>query len=291
MGKCYAQFIDHYATSMQEPDRAQDFYCRVLGGTVLRKHLPQLTVTLGASAIALFGDEHRGLPYRPTPRGIPRFAFEVATEDFPKLMDRLRAAGRDVEGPNGGDGDDASHIWLHDTEGNYLEFVDRGHPKQHPDEEIELVRIDHVEYEDIDLKRTTEFYTAAMGFEVAGRGLSPEGNPYLDLRLPTSGQVIRFHRVAEPSVVFTEEFHGHHLAFNAMADEYDEAVRHLIEYGVVLEHRPVPADQGGLTSYFVDPNGHRLSLGPERSRRASEVVRRAQHGASTGSARAQGAAA
>ena len=191
MAKCHAQFIDHYATSMQDPARAQSFYCDVLGGTVLRRRLPQLTVTLGASAIALFGDEHRGLPYRPRNRGIPRFAFEVATEDFAGLMERLRAAGRAFDGPDGSKEGDAAHIWLYDTEGNYLEFVDRGRPKQYPEEEIELVRIDHVEYEDTDLDRTAEFYTNAMGFEVCRRGLSPEGHPYLDLRLPTSGQIIR----------------------------------------------------------------------------------------------------
>lgn len=269
--KCYAQFIDHYATTMQEPDRAEDFYCRVLGGTVLRKHMPQLTVTLGASAIALFGDEERGLPYRPRNRGIPRFAFEVATEDFPKLLDRLRANARSLDGPDSSDGDDAAHIWLHDTEGNYLEFVDRGRPKEHPNEEIELVRIDHVEYEATDLNGTAEFYTNAMGFEVAGRGMSPEGQPYLDLRLPTSGQVIRFHRVEHPSILFTEPFHGHHLALNANAEEFEEACRTLTEYGVSFSRRPVPEDQGGLTVYFQDSNGHRLSLGPERSVRAGDT--------------------
>lgn len=278
MGECYAQFIDHYATTMQDPDRAQDFYCNVLGGVVLRRRLPQLTVTLGASAIALFGDEQRGLPYRPNNRGLPRFAFEVVSEDFPRLLDRLRVAGRDFDGPDGSDGDDASHVWLHDTEGNYLEFVDRGAPKEHPNEEIELVRIDHVEYEDSDLNRTIEFYTEAMGFEVARRSLSPEGHPYADIRMPTSGQVIRFQRVSEPSMVFTEEFHGHHLAMNSRPEDYEAACQQLIEYGVVLTHRPVPEDQGGLTSYFHDPNGHRLSLGPERSLRAGQTRERTGSG-------------
>lgn len=275
MAKCYAQFIDHYATTMQEPDRAQSFYCDVLGGTVLRRRMPQLTVTLGASAIALFGDEHRGLPYRPNNRGIPRFAFEVATGDFPKMIERLRQVGRAFDGPDGSEADDAAHIWLHDTEGNYLEFVDRGRPKQFPEEEIELVRIDHVEYEDSDLGRSADFYTNAMGFVVDRQGTSPEGFPYLDLRLPTSGQAIRFHQVEHASIVFTEEFHGHHLALNSLPEEYDEACRHLAEYGVEVAHRPVPEDQGGKTSYFGDPNGHRLSLGPERSLRAGQTRRQA----------------
>ncbi|MBM2811209.1 MAG: Glyoxalase/Bleomycin resistance protein/Dioxygenase superfamily [Chloroflexi bacterium] len=259
---------------MQEPERVREFYCNVLGGTVLRQHLPQLTVTLGASAIALFGDEDRGLPYRPNNRGIPRFAFEVASEDFPKLIRRLQEAGRVFDGPDGSDGDDAAHVWLHDPEGNYLEFVDRGRPKEHADEEIELVRIDHVEYEDTDLNETAEWYQAAMGFDVAGRGLSPEGHPYLDLKMPTSGQMIRFHRVKDPSVVFTEAFHGHHLAFNSHAEEYEEACEALVRYGVPLVHRPVPDDQGGRTSYFQDPHGHRISLGPERSLRAGELASR-----------------
>lgn len=267
MAICHAQFIDHWGTTLQELDRTEDFYCNVLGGTVLRKRGLQITINLGPCPIAFFGDERRGLPYRPQDRGLPRGAFEIATEDFPKLMDRLRAASRSFEGPDSSDGDDAAHIWLHDPEGNYLEFVDRGTPKQHP-EEIEFVRIDHVEYEDTDLNETADFYVGALGFDLAGRGLSPEGHPRLDVRLPTSQQVIRFYRVAEPSILLTETWHGHHLALHVLPHEYEATCRQLIEYGVILEREVHgQGDHQVVEHYFQDPHGHRFSIGTTRGER------------------------
>lgn len=275
MTACHTQFIDHFGTTLQEPDRAEDFWRRVLGGTLLRKRDDQITITMGACPIALFPDRARGLPYRARNRGLPRFAFEVASDDFSALLERLRAENRAFDGPDESDGDDATHVWLHDTEGNYLEFVDRGAPKQHPEEAIEFVRIDRVEFEDLDLNRTERFYTEAMGFEATGRGLSPEGYPFLDLRIPTSGQIIRFHRVADPSVLLTEEFHGHHLALHLSPEGYEATCRALTEYGVLLD----PEEHGTrevkiVENYFLDPGGHRLSLGISRGERVADLPKR-----------------
>ncbi|HZT09064.1 MAG TPA: VOC family protein [Chloroflexota bacterium] len=287
MARCFAQQIDHYVTAMQDINRAETFYCGVLGGKVKRKRLdygrepeadphgtrpPSMFVQLGTIELGLFGDELWGLPYRKLNRGIPRWAYEVATEDFPKLLDRLRRAGVPFDGPQGDDGDDASHVWLHDPEGNFVEFVDRGTPKRRPQDEVEIVRLDRVDYESTDLSRTADFYVGAMGFEVTHRGRSPEGNPCLDLRLPTSGQLFRFQRVERPSIQTWARFRGNHLAFYVPHEDFAAACAQLDEYGVInhdergdathgdlrIVRRENEGDGGGEGTYFLDPNGYNL---------------------------------
>ncbi|MBM2809911.1 MAG: hypothetical protein HW416_670 [Chloroflexi bacterium] len=287
MATCYAEHIDHYVTAIQDLERAEQFYCGVLGGKVKRKRLdyarepsadpfgarpPSMFVQLGTIELGLFGDELWGLPYRKFNRGIPRWAYEVATEDFPKAVERLRERGVRFDGPDGSNGDDASHVWLHDSEGNFIELVDRGTPKRRPQDDIEFVRLDHVEYESTDLRETEEFYVNAMGFEVDGRGRSAEGNPFLDLRLPTSNQLFRFHRVERPSIQTTASFRGNHLAFYVPGTRFTDACAQLDGCGVInrdergdaahLDLRIVKRDAeggpGGEGTYFNDPSGYKL---------------------------------
>jgi catechol 2,3-dioxygenase-like lactoylglutathione lyase family enzyme len=303
MPQCYAQQIDHYVTAMQDIDRAEQFYCDLLGGKVKRKRLdysneadadphgtrpPSMFVQLGPIELGLFGDELMGLPYRKLDRGVPRWAYEVATEDFGKLIDRLRAAHVSFDGPEGNEGDDASHIWLHDHEGNYLEIVDRGTPKKRPQDEIEFVRLDRVEYETTDFQRTEYFYTNAMGFEVVGRGRSTEGNPSIDFRLPTSGQVFRFHRVERPSVQTTFQFRGNHLAFYVPSGDYQDACLQIESYGFIQRDERGDAVHGDLRipkregegsgegTYFFDPNGYKLQYIARPGKYLDETAPRAR---------------
>ena len=285
MVKCYAQQIDHYVTAIQDIDRAESFYSGVLGGKVKRKRLdygrepeadpygtrpPSMFMQIGPVELGLFGDELYGLPYRKLNRGIPRWAYEIATEDFPQLLERLGAFGSRFDGPDSSEGDDASHVWLHDPEGNFVEFVDRGTPKRRPQDDIEVVRLDRIEYESTDLNETADFYSNAMGFEIAGRGRSPEGNPCLDLRLPTSGQIFRFHRMEHPSIQTTASFRGNHLAFYVPREEFGAACLQMEEFGVIQHDERGDAAHGDLRivrregegsgegTYFLDPNGYKL---------------------------------
>ena len=284
MSQCFAQQIDHYVTAMQDLDRAESFYCNLLGGKVKRKRVdygrepeadpfgtrpPSMFVQLGPIELGLFGDELYGLPYRKHNRGIPRWAYEVASEDFPKLLERLRAANVSFDGPDSSEGDDASHVWLHDPEGNFVELVDRGTPKQRAQDDVEFIRLDRVEYESVNLPQTEEFYTGAMGFEVARRGRSPEGHPCIDFRLPTSGQEFRFHRVERPSIQTTATFRGNHLAFYVARDDFEGACLQLEEHGVIQHDERGDSVHGDLRivrrgegqgegTYFTDPSGYRL---------------------------------
>jgi len=284
MAQSFARQIDHYVTAIQDLNRAEHFYCDLLGGKVKRKRLdygrepeadpfgtrpPSMFIQLGTVELGLFGDELFGLPYRKDNRGIPRWAYEVATEDYPKLLDRLRADGMTLDGPDSSEGDDASHAWLHDTEGNFVELVDRGTPKRRPQDDVEIIRLDRVEYESENLRETEDFYTNALGFEVAGRGRSPEGNPCVDFRVPSSGQIFRFHRVERPSIQTTATFRGNHLAFYVPREEFAAACLQLEENGIIQHDERGDATHGDLRivrrepgqgegTYFTDPNGYKL---------------------------------
>src|SRR5687768_16873375 len=99
MATCYAEQIDHYVTAIQDLDRAVAFYTDVLGGKVKRRddtysperdpfdsRPPSAFLQVGTVELGLFGDELYGLPSRKYNRGIPRWAYEIAAEDFPKLL-------------------------------------------------------------------------------------------------------------------------------------------------------------------------------------------------------------
>lgn len=287
MTKCYVQHIDHYVTAMQDTYRAEAFYCDTLGGKLKRRTVkfspemdpfgtrpPSMTILLGTVELDLFGDELFGLPYRKDNRGIPRYAYEVATEDFAKLPDRLRAGGYRFDGPDENEGDGAAHIWLHDPEGNFVELVDRGKPKRRPQDEIEIFGIDHVEYETTDLNATSTFYAGALGLVEERRGRSPEGYACLDLRVPTSGQIFRFHLVERLSIQATQPFRGTHLAFYIPKDRFADACTQLEQYGVLhgdyrgdtvhrdyrLVQRQNEGGGGGEGTYFHDPTGYKLQF-------------------------------
>jgi len=174
-----------------------------------------------------------------------------------------------IDGPEGDEGDDATHAWLHDTEGNFIELVDRGTPKRRPQDDIEVIRLDRVEYESEDLRETEWFYANALGFEVAGRGRSAEGNPCIDFRVPHSGQVFRFHRVERPSIQTTGTFRGNHLAFYVPKEEFEAACLQLEENGIIQHDERGDSVHGDLRivrrppgqgegTYFTDPNGYKL---------------------------------
>ncbi|MPZ14562.1 MAG: hypothetical protein GEU73_09090 [Chloroflexi bacterium] len=302
MAECYASQIDHYVTAMQDLNRAEHYYCGILGGKVKRKRLdygrepgadpfgsrpPSMFVQLGPIELGLFGDELCGLPYRKNNRGIPRWAYEVATEDFPKLTERFRTDGLPFDGPDSSDGDDASHVWMHDPEGNFIEFVDRGTPKRRQQDEIEMVRLDRVEYETTDFQATADFYTNALGFDVVGHGRSPEGHPCIDFRLPVSGQIFRFHRVEHPSMQTAFTFRGNHLAFYVPREDFSAACEQLEEYGVIHRdergdaiHRDLrivnrDSEGGGEGTYFTDPSGYKLQFIAHAGTYLDEAAQRA----------------
>jgi catechol 2,3-dioxygenase-like lactoylglutathione lyase family enzyme len=304
MATCYTQHIDHYVTAMQDIDRAKSFYIDLLGGTLNREAYkfspemdpmgtrpPTLSVRLGTVELDLFGDELFGLPYRKNNRGIPRYAYAVATEDFPKVVERLRAAGYKFDGPDSDAGDDASHVWLHDPDGNFVELVDRGRPKRRPQDEIEIFGIDHVEYESLDINASSDFYRSALGLEEGKRGRSPEGNPFVDLMVPTSGQYIRFHLVERLSQQATQPFRGTHLAFFVPKDEFASACEQLEVNGVLhgdyrgdmvhrdyrLVQRANEGDGSSDGTYFRDPTGYKIQFIAKAGGYADEMPKRNGH--------------
>lgn len=287
MATCYARHIDHYVTAMQDIDRAKHFYCDLLGGALRREAYkfspemdplgtrpPTLSVKLGTVELDLFGDELFGLPYRKDNRGIPRYAYDIATEDFPKVVERLHKAGYKFDGPDGDAGDDAAHVWMHDPEGNFVELVDRGHPKRRPQDEIEIFGIDHVEYESLDINTTSQFYQSSLGLRESTRGRSTEGHPFVDLTVPTSGQFMRFHLVERLSIQATQPFRGTHLAFYIPKEEFADACGQLERNGVLhadyrgdavhrdyrLVQRANEGDGGGDGTYFRDPTGYKIQF-------------------------------
>ena len=119
--------LDHFGVDVADLGRAEEFYTRVLGLTVVARFGDQVLMQCGDQNLAIFRVS------RPTldpaeraeriahPLGRGHHAFRVSREDFARARDELAAAG--VESAQPIDWGDHDCIYFLDPDGNLLEIV------------------------------------------------------------------------------------------------------------------------------------------------------------------------
>src|SRR5213595_3015008 len=126
--------IDHGTIPCNDLNAMERFYVDLLGMRIdnrpnmttefARRGIPPgIFAGFGTSELGLFLENKYDLPPTQGTRGLPRFALEVASEDFPRVVAELRDNGVEVEGPiDEPDPGVLRTVFLRDCSGNYLEI-------------------------------------------------------------------------------------------------------------------------------------------------------------------------
>lgn len=114
----------------------------------------------------------------------------------------------------------------------------------------------HVVLEVSDLDRSEPFYRDGMGLEPMGRGVWPEDAPNLTFRTADKQYVVL---VQVPQL--KPEGPGVHTDFIVPYDDYPAVYGRLKELScLVIDHRDEQRSVGEVSTYFNDPDGHRLQI-------------------------------
>jgi catechol 2,3-dioxygenase-like lactoylglutathione lyase family enzyme/nitrite reductase/ring-hydroxylating ferredoxin subunit len=119
-----------------------------------------------------------------------------------------------------------------------------------------IQRIHHVLIEVSDLARSERFYGATLGLDSLGRDLWPEEPANATFKLP-SGQLVVLAEVAKVK----PDGPGVHTNFEIPYEDYERYYARLKEAGAIAgDHRAEQRAVGEVSTYFSDPDGHRLQL-------------------------------
>ncbi len=117
-------------------------------------------------------------------------------------------------------------------------------------------RIHHVMIEVSDLARSEAFYAETLGLDPLGRDLWPDEPANATFKLP-SGQLVVLAEV-EP---VKPDGPGVHTNFEIRHEDYERYYARLKEAGALAgDHRAEQRAVGEVSTYFSDPDGHRLQL-------------------------------
>ena len=119
--------LDHYGLEVRDLRRAEHFYIKVLGFTVVNRFGDQVLMECGGQNLALFGvrrpplspDERSALIAHPL--GKAHHAFKIGHDDFAQARQTLAGAG--VESAPPIDWGDHECVYFLDPDGNLLELV------------------------------------------------------------------------------------------------------------------------------------------------------------------------
>lgn len=114
----------------------------------------------------------------------------------------------------------------------------------------------HVVIEVSELERSERFYGEAIGLQPVGRDVFPEDGPSSAFATGEGQYVVLVERA-----VVKPDGPGVHTNFMVPTEEYHAIYDRLKALGcLVVDHRAEQRSVGELSTYFTDPDGHRLQL-------------------------------
>lgn len=252
-----AETLDHIGIPVRELDRAERFYQEVLGLVFLtrRKNAdgsPRHTYVLAGENI--IGLNLPGIDVPPSPSGAPRYGVAVDCEDrFRVTVRKIQESGvrcGEID-EHGSDSPFVRSLCFEDPEDNHLEIcLRRGGPGGSS--------LSHVIFETADLKRSTRFYTQALGLEPLSEGRSERLFHF------RNRQILGLKAVAALSDRTKKHGRAVHVAFNVTQEDFDRMIALITETGgrSLGDHRAEDGlrPPGERSLYFFDPDTNYLQI-------------------------------
>jgi glyoxylase I family protein len=125
---------------------------------------------------------------------------------------------------------------------------------------LKLNRVHHIAIICSDYAKSKQFYTEVLGLKIVREVYREQRQSYkLDLALGDLYQIELFSFPAPPARPSRPEAAGlRHLAFEV--DDLDEAVAHIVSFGVSVESIRVDEFTDKRFTFFADPDGLPLEL-------------------------------
>ncbi len=193
--------------------------------------------------------------------------FCIASGDIDTLAKNLYDKNI-IKEPKAGLGQDLNkNIWIHDPDGNAVEFVE--YSKQSPHMKSNSTNynvkgdlykgIGHVAFVVSDMDKAMKFYSEQLGFKIIFQLEDEEGKPWINYLKICDGTYIElFYGGVKPNPVVSHSAGFQHLCI--LCDDVYKTVDQLIKLGVTIDVLPSQGKDKNYQAWIRDSEGNRIEL-------------------------------
>jgi len=266
--------IAHNAIRVTDMDKAVDFYCNAMGFTKAfeianAKGEPWIVyIKVCKNAfVELFFD---GVAYNDPAYSSSRIGYHhwcVSVGDIDGIAKLAYDKGL-LKQPEAGTGSDENrNIWIHDPDGNALEFVsyspDSPHMKNNEGEydysAPGYTGIGHMAFVVSDMDRALDFYCGKLGFKHIYSLNDKAGNPWLNyLRVKDGSYIELFYGGVENAATGKDPAGFMHMCLEC--DDVFATLEDLSAKGVPIDATPKQGSDLNVQAWTHDPDGNKIEL-------------------------------
>ena len=251
--------IAHNALKVVDMEKTLHFYCNVVGFKKAfeinddenRPWIVYLKIADGQFVELFYGGEaDAARKYAPDLIGYNHFCIE--TDDIDALAKQFHKQGL-IERPEASRGRDLNrHLWIHDPDGNAVEFVQYDIAKMHRG-------IGHMAFVVSDMSAALRFYRDILGFEIA-KELQDENNlPWIVYLHVKNGQYIElFYNGSRKNPPSDKAAGFMHMCIEVR--DINEITAHLEKNNVKIDSYPSRGKSLNYQCWARDPDGNKIEF-------------------------------
>lgn len=266
--------IAHTAVKVTNMEATLHFYCNQLGFTKAfeladdqgKPWIVYLKICKG-SFIELFYDgvKDREKAYAADTTGYHHWCVSVG--DIDAMARRLFANGLIPEAKPKMGRDGNRNLWIHDPDGNAVEFVQYSPDSPHMKSNLAdfdlaptgFTGVGHVAYVVSDMKRSMEFYSDKLGFKLIYELADEQGNPWLYYLRVKDGSYIELFYGGTKAVKMNHDSAGFmHLCLEC--DDVYPTVEELRAKGIAIDVEAKQGKDKNYQAWIRDPDGNKIEL-------------------------------
>ncbi len=266
--------IAHNAVKVTDMEKALEFYCGLIGFKKVfeisdDEGKPWIVyVKICSNAfLELFHDgvKDRDRAYASGVIGYHHYCISVG--DIQALAERLYGKGI-ISEPKPGEGKDLNrNIWIHDPDGNAVEFVQynpasphmKANAAKYDYSEKGYTGIGHMAYTVQDMGKSLDFYVNKLGFTKIYELDDEQGKPWLIYLRVKDGTYIELFYGGVESVQIKHESAGFmHTCFEC--EDVYKTVEDLRAKGVPIDVEPSQGKDLNYQAWTHDPDGNKIEL-------------------------------
>lgn len=191
----------------------------------------------------------------------------VSVGDLTPFVQRVYEAGLIDEAKAGLGRDLNENLWIHDPDGNALEFVKYSSESPHMKSnkgaytlaKSGLTGVGHVAFVVSDMEKSLDFYSETLGFEKIFSLNDDEGNPWINYLRVTDGAYIELFHGGKVRIPANDDAAAFmHLCLEC--DDVYKTVEELRGKNVPIDVEPSQGKDKNYQAWTHDPDGNKIEL-------------------------------
>ncbi|MDR3119943.1 MAG: VOC family protein [Clostridiales bacterium] len=266
--------VAHNAIKVSDMDKAIDFYCGTVGFTKAfdlknsegKPWIEYLKICNNAFLELFYGGEKRTPAYEGGAIGYHHWCVSVGADLMPELAKRFFAKGL-IKSPDlKKSDDDTISLWIHDPDGNALEFVQYGPEGPHmkankaPYDFTKkgYTGIAHMAYHVSDIEASLHYYRDILGFALS-HTLDRDGKPWLYYLRVSDGTFLELYPGATKAYNLTNQSAAQmHMCIECQ--DVAETVAELRGKGAPIDSDAKVGADFNTQAWTHDPDGNKIEL-------------------------------